>query len=121
MVNRQQSRKGLRVKVQAIRIQVILGRQLANRGVLGFGIALAAPDHPIQDPHVFTESGPHEVSGFVLAEPVDMKDGRRIFDLITNGKPVAEIVGEVVSAKRLHRHRITAHDADLTGRRSRCF
>ena len=81
--------------------------------------AVAAVDDPAQHAQVVAESRPQELAVLVLAEPVDVEDLRQSSRPAFEPQPVRQVVGEVVAAERLHRHRVTAHDADLAGGRGR--
>ena len=50
-----------------------------------------------------------------------MENLRQVRARLVEAQPVREVVAEVVAAERLHRHRVTAHDTDRTGRGGRRF
>ena len=85
------------------------------------GLALDAPDHPLQHPHVLAVARPNKLALIIGAEPVDAEDrrqfGMRGLEPVAQIEPVAEVVGHVVAAKRQHRERVTTHDALRTGLR----
>src|SRR3546814_1254353 len=73
--------------------------------------------HPFQNAQVVAEARPQEAAVVALAEPVDVEHLRQLRAGLVERQPVAEVVGEVVAAERLHRHRVAAHHADLAGGR----
>ena len=84
------------------------------------GGSLAAIDDPAQHPQIVAETRPQIFAGSVLAEPVDVKNRGRRFELGPHVDPMSPIVAEVVTGEGLHRHGVATHDADgARGRRGR--
>src|SRR5262249_59122349 len=72
-------------------------------------ILFAAIDHPFEHAHVLAEARPKKFSVSAFAEPVHVEDERRIGETFSDTDPMPEIVTDVVSAERQHRHRIAAY------------
>ena len=95
-----------------------LGRDVADRGLLGRSLAVDALDDPLQHPAVLAEARPQEAAVLVTTEPVDVEDARQLRGvvLLANSDPVVEVVAGVVADERQHRHRVAAYDAHLADR-----
>ena len=62
---------------------------------------------------ILAETGPQEFAIIVLAEPVYVENLRQIVEAFGKRQPMGPVIGEVVAAKRFHRHRVTPDNADL--------
>ena len=100
--------------VEALDIDVLLLRQQAGRGLDRLNPALEALHDPLQDPGVLAETGPQELALGVAPEPVDVEDLREFVGsgALPEVDPVPEVVADVVSDERQHRHRVAAQHAD---------
>ena len=67
-----------RADVQALHVEVLRARQVADGGFLRAGAAGAALEHPRQHAQVVAEARPQELAVGALAEPVDVEDLRRV-------------------------------------------
>src|SRR5207247_817505 len=56
-----------------------------------------------------------------LAKPVHAKNARWISQPLSNVEPVLEIIADVISAERQHRHRIASHLTHSPGSGGGCF
>src|SRR5215469_10791583 len=106
---------GLR-QAETVEIQVLRAREIADRGFLGALTAGTAAQDPFQYAHIVAKTRPQELAVLAFAEPVDVKDLRQLRAGLVQAQPVPEIIGEVVAAERLHRHRIAAQHAHRAGR-----
>ena len=68
----------LRVHVEAVGVEGLRGRHVADRGLDGGGLALDALDGPLEDAAVLAEARPQELAVLVAAEPVDVEDLRQL-------------------------------------------
>ena len=97
--------------------QVLGLGHVADRRLVGLGLAVAAAEDPGQHARVLAEAGPQELAVVVLAEPVDVEDLRQLRAVaLADLQPVLEVVGHVVAAERQHRERVEAQLADRAGR-----
>ena len=72
-------------------------------------------DHPLENAHVFAETGPEVRSVRPLAEKIHMKDAGHVFDGLAHLEPVGKIVAHIVTTEGEHRHGIAAHLPDGAG------
>src|SRR6187402_2562356 len=101
--------------VQALEVQILRSRQVADGGFLRACAARDAVEHPGQHAQVVAETRPQELAVRALAEPVDVEDLRRVLQLCADVQPVLEVVTEVVAAEGLHGHGVAAHHAHGAG------
>ena len=102
--------------LEALGVDLALGRQQADRGLDRLGLAVAAAEDPLEHAAVLAEAGPEELAVGVFAEPVDVEDARQLRALaLADLQPVGEVVAHVVAAEGQHRHRVEAQLADLAG------
>src|SRR5580658_8862659 len=91
--------------------------------IFGMDFAVAALENPSQDAAVLAITGPEELAILILAKPIHVKNfgelrsGRLLSDL----KPVREVVAHVIPAKWKHGHGIAAQAADLSDAGGSCF
>jgi len=95
--------------IQLLKIEIVRARHPANGRLDRAATALAPIDDPFEGAHVFAETGPENFSIRVLAEPVHVKNERRIGQALAGPEPMPEIFADVVTAKRQHRHGIAPH------------
>ena len=109
------------IDIELVKIDPVKRGQPANgrfdRGVNAF----AAIDHPFQHAHIIAETGPKKFTVLAFAEPVDVKDERRIGQAAADVDPMLEIMANVVPAKREHRHGIATDLPDSAGGCCGCF
>src|SRR5205814_1736965 len=73
-------------------------------------------EDPLQHATVLAITGPHELSVFVLTEPVHVENLRKLCTrALTDLQPVTEVVAHVVAAEGKHRHRIATQLANSAG------
>src|SRR5882672_8721898 len=53
----------------------------------------------------------------ILAEPIDVEDLRRRFELCADIDPMCPVVAEVIAGEGQHGHRVAAHDTHRVGGR----
>ncbi len=88
----------VRQVLQASDVQSRRNRHKADRGLhcefIGGGGLVAAIQDPVEDTNVLTESGPQELAGLALAEPIDVEDFGELgrVGALGEGEPVLEIV-----------------------------
>src|SRR6185437_111565 len=91
-------------------------RNKTNRGLRGADTPMHTFGNPLQNPHVLAVFRPEKRTVSILSEPVDHEDLGWMGKLAVHPEPVTDVIGDVVATERKHRHRIAAHDADLTAR-----
>ena len=72
------ARPARRGHVQAVDVERLRRRHVADRGLDGGGRALDALDDPLEDAAVLAEARPQEAAVVVAAEPVDVEDLRQL-------------------------------------------
>src|SRR5208282_4920186 len=87
-------------QIEALEIEVALIGNDSNRRFAATGASVDPIDHPPEHAEVFAVTGPDEVAGGVLAEPVDHEDPRQLLDCAAQLEPVSEIIADVVAAER---------------------
>ncbi|OPZ84064.1 MAG: hypothetical protein BWY76_02006 [bacterium ADurb.Bin429] len=100
--------------LDAGKVNAVRGWQVANGRLNGVGFIAAAVENPLEHTQVFAEARPQIVAIFVLAEPIHVKDLRRIRHMPPHLQPVTEIVTHIVATEGQHRHRVTAHFAEFS-------
>ena len=105
-------------EIEAVPAEILVARHPADWTFDPGSAPAHSADHPLQDAHVLAVAGPDELSLFVLAEPVDAENPRRITQPTPHLQPMVEIVAHVVAAERQHRERIAPNLAHGAGRRS---
>ena len=75
----------------------------------GATILFTAIDDPFEHPHVLAEARPEEFSIPAFAGPIHIEDERRVCETFSDTDPMPEIIADIVSAERQHRHRIAAN------------
>src|ERR1041385_1100346 len=103
-------------EIQTPPVDALVSGHPADRRFAGQGTTLHALHDPAQHAHILGESRPEEIAVGALAEPVHVKDARRLGEAALHADPVPEIVADVVSAEGQHRHRVAPHLADLSRR-----
>ena len=98
---------------ETLDVEILERRGPTDLSFMSGGMAIAAFHDPVDDAHVFAESGPEEFSVLVLAEPVHMEEARQVGEVAAHLEPVTEVLAHVVAAEWQHRHRIAADLADL--------
>ena len=104
-------------------IDILLERKIADRRLGGLHLAIDTVADPLEHTAVVAETRPHETTIIALAEPVDEVDLgklRRIGRSALHFEPVLEVVGNIVTEERKHRHRIATDLADLIGNDGCC-
>src|SRR5947208_17195104 len=96
------------INVELGQIEVVRARQPTDRRLECATISLAPVDDPFEHAHVFTETWPEEFSVCAFAKPVHVENLRWIGELLSDIEPMLEIIAEVVSAERHHRHWIVS-------------
>ena len=113
----------LSAETQARPVQFVVVGADAEDVFSAFGAAFNAVDHPLQNTHVFTVTGPDKLAVFAFAEPVDAVNGGQLgaagLQLLAQLQPVLEIVAHVVAHEGQHGEGVAAHHALLTSRSSR--
>src|SRR5579864_90959 len=107
--------------IKVFEVEIFRARNGAD---LCFGAAaapLAAIKDPLQDSHVFAETGPQKFSVRIFAKPIHMKDERRITEARANLEPMLKVLAHVVPAERQHRHGIAPNLANCAGCRGGRF
>src|SRR6185312_7755228 len=84
----------------------------ADGGLAASSPTVRAVDDPFENAHVLAEARPHEFAFSVLAEPVDVKNLRRLAQMALHPDPVSEIVAHVIAAEGQHGHGVPADLAD---------
>jgi hypothetical protein len=103
---------GFAESVEALDAEILPVGGPADRGFVTGNPALASFDDPFEDSEVFAESWPQELSFGVFAEPVNVEDPRKSFDVFAHIEPMAEVIAHVVAAERKHRHRVASDGSD---------
>ena len=98
------------------RVDVAIFRQIADRRVFSVNTIFTAIDDPAQNAQVLAKARPQEVAIVILAEPVNVEDSWQLVAALLQRQPVLPVIGKVVAAEWLHRHRVAADDADFTNR-----
>src|SRR5438477_6765809 len=101
-------------------IEIVQAGQPTDRRFQCTVAAFASIDHPFEHAHVVAETGPKKLAALAFAEPVHVKNERRIGQTFSNCEPMAEIIADVVAAERQHRHRIATDLADRAGSSGSC-
>src|SRR5437868_7770280 len=95
--------------VQFGKIEIVWAGQPANgRFDCATGL-LTAVDDPFEDAHIVAKTGPEKLPVHAFAEPVHVKDERRIGEARSDVEPVPKIIADVVSAEWKHCHRVAPH------------
>src|SRR5438094_8267764 len=91
---------------QLFAVGTVWARQPAH-GRFERAACLFAPiNDPFEHSHVLAEARPEEFSILAFAEPVHVEDERRIGETFSDVHPMPEIIADVVSTERQHRHGI---------------
>src|SRR5438876_780365 len=77
-------------------------------------MALGSVDDPLEHAHVFAITRP-QVLAFALAKPIHDENLGWVSNFSLQLEPVRKIIAHVVTTERKHRHRVSAHDSNLTG------
>ena len=109
------------VDIQLFQVEIVWARQPANGRFERAACPFAAINDPFEHAHILTEARPEEFSVRAFAEPVHVEDERRIGETFSDVHPMAEIIADVVSAERQHRHRIAPDFADSARRGCSCL
>src|SRR5438876_4641857 len=103
------------LNVKVFKIEIVGAGQPADGRFDCAAGAFAAIDHPFEHAHVLAEPWPEKLSVRTFAEPVHVKDERRVGEALTDLDPMPKIIADVIAPKRQHRHSITSHPADRSG------
>ena len=109
------------IQFESNQVEVVRARQPADRRLQRAATSFATLNDPFQYAHVFAKPRPQEFSVRAFAKPVHGENVRWIREPFPNSEPVVEIISDVISAERQHRHWIATHLTDSTGRRGGCF
>ena len=109
VIDSEKIRNGFVIDVETIKIEIMRTGQPADRRFDCPGILFTAIDDPFEHAHVLAEARPEKFSIRAFAEPIHVEDERRIRETFSDTDPMPEIIADIVSAERQHRHRIAAN------------
>src|SRR5947207_14656149 len=116
MINLEKFGNAFVIDVQLSQIEIMQTGQPADWRFDGAAVAFATVDDPLEHAHVVAKTGPEKSSALAFAEPVHVKNQRRFGQTFPNCEPVAEIIADVVTAERQHRHWVVADLTNCAGR-----
>src|SRR6266550_853119 len=92
MIEAKEFVNGIVIDVELGKVEIVRAGQPTDRRFECATASLAPVDDPFEHAHVFTETGPEEFSVCAFAEPIHIKNQRRIGEPLSDVQPVLEII-----------------------------
>src|SRR5256885_15635768 len=121
MIDSENFRDAFVVDIEFGEIEIVRAWQPTDRRFKRTASSFAAINNPFEHAHVFAETRPEKLALHPFAKPVHVENERRTREAFSYIEPVLEILANIVSAKRQHRHRIASHLTNCAGGSGGCF